>query len=1148
MSFKCKIGLHSWDGCKCTDCGKTRDERHDWGKDCEKCSKCGKTRENQHDWSKDCEKCSKCGKIEIHHDRSKDCEKCSKCGKIRENHHDWSKDCEKCSKCGITRTEQHNWSKDCEKCSKCGKTRNEQHKWDGCICTKCGKARDEQNSGNEFKPTIKNDEKVVISPDGKFFENVKEFSNQYKQTADLPWGYYHCYDRESDARIDYQFLHEAIIKSRKKLNIKGKIQLRHSNREGEPNRWWLIILISREQFRAFFNQTGISLNNLSFDDHEEGDSEFISNSEHKSTLFDELKFEDIVVKKPESQSTQNNVKKSVNIGNQIWMSENLNVEHYRNGDKIPQVKNPEKFCEKETGAWCYYMNELDNGIIYGKLYNWYAVNDPRGLAPSGWHVPSDTELKQLIKYLGGENKAGKKMKSTNGWNDNGNGDNSSGFSALPGGTISGGGEFYHIGEYSYWWSSSKINSDSAWFIGLGYDGDRIGISDGFMGEAFYVRCVNDKISNNECKSTLYDEIKFGDSVAQEAKPLHAKHDERVIDTSDSKVFSIPKSIQEKIESIEALLKYDYGCQTIIAPDALTYEWYKKFNKCKQDEDFSTAINILEIAIQNDTDNGLPWIQLGFLFEDIFEDNEAALQLYLTGAKKCDSYRTYNLQASAEILLLKFFDIPNSLLFFLKTILSISKDTKRFGVKHIQNLNTSQERAFQFTKLFLKKYSYHEYYQILYDIKLATCLNDDYIKKIETILISDKSEQITRNIIDEVFPKVINHLNKIIIQEHIQQTKKEDNIKTVKIGNQIWMAANLDVSHFRNGELIPNAKTEEEWVTAGEQGMPAWCYYAGKLENFNELGKLYNWYAVNDPRILAPKGWRVPNKSDFETLLSNFGDPDCYHNKIEAYNSLIEGGSSGFSADADGWRNYDGSFDIAGYGGNWWSSSEDDTYGAWNMDVTCNTQGAVMTCDDKELGFSVRCIKEEDSKFISNTERKSTLFDDLKFGDSVDQEEKPQPVQNSEQNMEVARRIVVAHINQMCVSSSNQTIIENLKLLLEENYLEFILKTIKEKSLEAKKDCKGHSKQIYYQGGPFVSASAWPCSLNDLSVNFMECIGVSYGQALPKYYANAMEKGASCFIHLFYCLGGITEGITVAYCGKDFNGLILPTELKDEFGM
>ncbi len=158
MSLKCRLGLHSWDGCKCADCERTRDEGHDWLINCEKCSKCGKTRNNQHDWTKDCEKCIKCNETRsFNHDFTRDCEKCSKCGKIRENihnwkgckcvlcvktreeQHDWLKDCETCSNCGKIAENQHDWSKDCLKCSKCSKIRLTQHEWNGEQCAKCGK-------------------------------------------------------------------------------------------------------------------------------------------------------------------------------------------------------------------------------------------------------------------------------------------------------------------------------------------------------------------------------------------------------------------------------------------------------------------------------------------------------------------------------------------------------------------------------------------------------------------------------------------------------------------------------------------------------------------------------------------------------------------------------------------------------------------------------------------------------------------------------------------------------------------------------------------------------------------------------------------------------------------------------------------------
>ena len=158
-----------------------------------------------------------------------------------------------------------------------------------------------------------------------------------------------------------------------------------------------------------------------------------------------------------------NTYKTVTINKQIWMAENLNVEHYRNGDAIPQVQDKEEWDNLTTGAWCYYDNNSANGTPYGKLYNWYAVNDTRGLAPDGWHVPSDEEWTKLIDFLGGSEVAGEKMKTTNGWIENGNGKNSSGFSAVPSGYRNHEGYFINMGKNALFWSTTEMNSDNVWF-------------------------------------------------------------------------------------------------------------------------------------------------------------------------------------------------------------------------------------------------------------------------------------------------------------------------------------------------------------------------------------------------------------------------------------------------------------------------------------------------------------------------------------------------------------------------------------------------------------------------------------------------------------------------------------------------------------
>jgi uncharacterized protein (TIGR02145 family) len=126
---------------------------------------------------------------------------------------------------------------------------------------------------------------------------------------------------------------------------------------------------------------------------------------------------------------------TVTIGNQTWASKNLDVSKFRNGDAIPLAKTDEEWSvagNKGQAAWCYYDNDPANGIKYGKLYNWYAVNDVRGLAPKGFHIPSFDEWTILTDYLGGK-EAITKMRSNFGWKNNLNGTNSSGFAGFPGG-------------------------------------------------------------------------------------------------------------------------------------------------------------------------------------------------------------------------------------------------------------------------------------------------------------------------------------------------------------------------------------------------------------------------------------------------------------------------------------------------------------------------------------------------------------------------------------------------------------------------------------------------------------------------------------------------------------------------------------------
>jgi uncharacterized protein (TIGR02145 family) len=183
----------------------------------------------------------------------------------------------------------------------------------------------------------------------------------------------------------------------------------------------------------------------------------------------------------------------VTIGTQTWTSKNLNVSTYRNGDKIPQVQDKKAWEKLTTGAWCYYENNPTNGTKYGKLYNWYAVNDPRGLAPIGYHIPTDEEWTTLTDYLGGESEVGTKMKSTSGWKENRNGNNTSGFAVLPGGFRDYDGVFGDIGASGIFWSSSEGRGSyyTVWYRSLNYNYGSVFRSSTPMQLGFSVRCLRD---------------------------------------------------------------------------------------------------------------------------------------------------------------------------------------------------------------------------------------------------------------------------------------------------------------------------------------------------------------------------------------------------------------------------------------------------------------------------------------------------------------------------------------------------------------------------------------------------------------------------------------------------------------------------------
>lgn len=189
--------------------------------------------------------------------------------------------------------------------------------------------------------------------------------------------------------------------------------------------------------------------------------------------------------------------KAVKIGDQEWMSKNLDVSTFRNGEAIPHAKTADEWveaCKKGEPAWCYYENDPANGKIYGRLYNWYAVSDGRNIAPKGWHVPTAADLQTLIDYYGGNDAAGggMKEKGTEHWNSPNTGaTNEDGFTALPGGYRDEAGGFFTMGNYATFWTATDCGRLCACGRHLSRGDTKVYINNVTKNYGFSVRCVTD---------------------------------------------------------------------------------------------------------------------------------------------------------------------------------------------------------------------------------------------------------------------------------------------------------------------------------------------------------------------------------------------------------------------------------------------------------------------------------------------------------------------------------------------------------------------------------------------------------------------------------------------------------------------------------
>ena len=187
---------------------------------------------------------------------------------------------------------------------------------------------------------------------------------------------------------------------------------------------------------------------------------------------------------------------------------------------------------------------------------------------------------------------------------------------------------------------------------------------------------------------------------------------------------------------------------------------------------------------------------------------------------------------------------------------------------------------------------------------------------------------------------------------------------VTIGNRVWMRDNLNVSRYRNGDPIRQAKTNEEWLDAAAKREGAWCYYNNDPANANKYGRLYNWYALNDPRGIAPSGWHLPAKEDWAAVATTLTGKSYSEEKkshtltIWRYPALAVDNSIHFHAEPGGIRGTDElAFVFAGEKAFMWSSSEQTPTLGWYAEFDFQNAVITISSQDKRTGSAVRCIKD-----------------------------------------------------------------------------------------------------------------------------------------------------------------------------------------------
>ena len=691
------------------------------------------------------------------------------------------------------------------------------------------------------------------------------------------------------------------------------------------------------------------------------------------------------------------------IGTQIWTGCNTTLAQYRNGDTIPQVTDLTTWYALTTGAWCYYNNDPATEATYGKLYNWYAVVDPRGLAPVGYRVPSDTDWSILINYLGGTASAGGKMKEIGicHWNaPNTNANNTSGFTGLASGGRAYGG-YSNIGDYGFWWSSTSVTLAYAWSYFLeNTSGDaKRGVGDKYSG--FSVRFLKDLVCTPSCGAWSYT------YTAWSAWDTCTAGTQSRTRTANGTRTCILVDCSTNIETSSNIESESQAC---VMPCSDVTIGTQIWTGCNLDvTTYRNGDTIPEVTDQT------TWDGLTTGAWCYYNNDPANGPVY---GKLYNWYAVNDTRGLAPIGYHLPTDIEYNTLITTEGGLLVAGGTlKETGTSHWDTPNTGATNITGFTLLgagrrdifgftYIKQFGYL-WTTNAYSPTQANVFVSTYNNIYGVVGVREKNCGISVRLIkDQVCTpsceawsytytawsawstcaagtqsrtRTANGTRTCILADCSTNIETSSTIESesqacvmpcidcvahdVTIGTQTWTGCNATVSTYRDGTSIPYVGASASWaaLTTG-----AWCYVNGDPSTEATYGKLYNWHAVNNTANggIAPIGYHVPTDADWTMLTDYLGG------ELVAGGPLKETGlchwtspntgatdTYGFGAIAGGNRGYPGNFNSLGTSCNFWTSTTYDSTRARYRDLYYNFPAVGTHWGEKRSGMSVRFIKD-----------------------------------------------------------------------------------------------------------------------------------------------------------------------------------------------